>query len=54
MTQDQTGAAVYSYAVFCTKAGAAGCALYLVSLGGRRLVYVGRSGETHTEHFPPG
>ena len=50
----QTGAEGYSYAGFCAKAGAAGCALYLVSLPGRRVVYVGRSGETHTEHFPPG
>lgn len=54
ITEAQTGAAGYSYAGFCTKAGAAGCALYLVSLGGRRVVYVRRSGETHTELFPPG
>ena len=50
----QTGAADYSYAGFCAKAGAAGCAMYLVSLPGRRVVYIGRTGETHTEHFPPG
>ena len=50
----QAGAEGYSYAGFCAKAGAAGCALYLVSLSGRRVVYVGQTGETHTEHFPPG
>ena len=50
----QAGAEGYSYAGFCAKAGAAGCALYLVSLSGQRVVYVGRTGETHTEHFPPG
>ena len=50
----QAGAEGYTYAGFCAKAGAAGCALYLVSLSGRRVVYVGRTGETLTEHFPPG
>jgi len=50
----QAGAEGYSYAGFCARAGAAGCALYLVSLSGRRVVYVGRTGETHSEHFPPG
>lgn len=52
--QAQAGAEGYTYAGFCARAGAAGCALYLVSLSGRRVVYVGRTGETHTEHFPPG
>jgi len=31
---------------------AAGCAGYLVSFLGRRVVYYGRSAETHVEHFP--
>ena len=42
----------YSYVVFCERAKAAGCAGYLVSFLGRRVVYFGRTAETHLEHFP--
>jgi uncharacterized protein YbcV (DUF1398 family) len=42
----------YTYEGFCAKVAAAGCAGYLVSLTGKRVLYYGRSGETHTEHFP--
>lgn len=42
----------YSYKAFCEKVKAAGCAGYLVSFLGRRVVYFGRTGETHIEHFP--
>ncbi|NGM44158.1 DUF1398 domain-containing protein [Rhodobacter sp. SGA-6-6] len=42
----------YSYAAFCTRVKAAGCAGYFVSLPGRRVVYFGRTAETHVEHFP--
>ncbi|MBS0561012.1 MAG: DUF1398 family protein [Proteobacteria bacterium] len=42
----------YTYAGFCEKAAAAGCAGYVVSFSGRRALYVGRTAETHTEHFP--
>jgi uncharacterized protein YbcV (DUF1398 family) len=42
----------YTYAGFCAKAMAAGCAGYVVSFPGRRAVYAGRSAETHVEHFP--
>lgn len=42
----------YSYAAFCEKVKAAGCAGYLVSLLGRRVTYYGRTGETHVELFP--
>jgi hypothetical protein len=31
---------------------AAGCAGYIVSFLGRRVVYFGRTAETHVEHFP--
>lgn len=48
----QTLAPGYSYRGFCAKAAAAGCAGYLVSFPGRRVLYYGRTGETHTEHFP--
>jgi uncharacterized protein YbcV (DUF1398 family) len=42
----------YTYPGFCTKVKAAGCAGYMVSFSGRRVVYFGRSAETHVEHFP--
>jgi uncharacterized protein YbcV (DUF1398 family) len=40
------------YREFCRRALAAGCVGYLVSLAGRRVVYHGRTGEAHVEHFP--
>ncbi len=42
----------YTYEGFCAKVVAAGCAGYLVSLTGKRVLYYGRTGETHTEYFP--
>ena len=42
----------YTYRGFCAKVAAAGCAGYLVSLTGKRVLYYGRTGETHTEFFP--
>ena len=42
----------YTYQGFCTKVTGAGCAGYVVSFPGRRVLYYGRNGETHTEHFP--
>jgi len=48
----QANPADYSYAAFCEKVQAAGCAGYLVSFTGRRVVYFGRTAETHVEHFP--
>jgi uncharacterized protein YbcV (DUF1398 family) len=42
----------YTYAGFCAKVMAAGCAGYVVSFTGRRAVYFGRTAETHVEHFP--
>lgn len=42
----------YTYRGFCEKVMAAGCAGYIVSLPGRRVVYFGRTAETHVEHFP--
>lgn len=50
----QTSAPGYTYAGFRRKAAAAGCAGYLVSFLGRRVVYLGRAAEIHVEHFPPG
>lgn len=48
----QEDPADYSYVAFCEKAKAAGCAGYLVSFLGRRVVYFGRTAETHVELFP--
>lgn len=42
----------YTYAGFCTKVMAAGCAGYMVSFLGQRVVYYGRTAETHVELFP--
>jgi uncharacterized protein YbcV (DUF1398 family) len=42
----------YTYRGFCEKAVLAGCAGYVVSFSGRRALYVGRTAETHVEHFP--
>jgi uncharacterized protein YbcV (DUF1398 family) len=42
----------YTYARFCAKAKAAGCAGYMVSMSGRRAMYFGRTAETHVEYFP--
>ncbi len=42
----------YSYKSFCERVKEAGCAGYLVSFLGRRVVYFGRTAETHVEHFP--
>jgi uncharacterized protein YbcV (DUF1398 family) len=42
----------YSYAAFCANVKAMGCAGYVVSFPGRRVLYYGRTAETHTELFP--
>ncbi len=42
----------YSYNGFCAKVARAGCAGYLVSFPGKRVLYYGLTGETHTEYFP--
>ena len=42
----------YAYAGFGEKVKAAGCAGHMVSFLGRRVLYFGRTAETHVEHFP--
>jgi uncharacterized protein YbcV (DUF1398 family) len=42
----------HTYRDFCEGVKNAGCAGYLVTLLGRRVVYFGRTGETHVEFFP--
>jgi uncharacterized protein YbcV (DUF1398 family) len=48
----QSGAPGYTYAAFNKRVIAAGCAGYFVSFLGQRVVYYGRTGELHIEHFP--
>lgn len=48
----QAGAPDYTYRGFCAQVKAAGCAGYMVSFSGRRVVYYGRTAETLTELFP--
>ena len=42
----------YTYNGFCQNVARAGCSGYVVSFAGRRAVYMGRTAETHVEHFP--
>jgi uncharacterized protein YbcV (DUF1398 family) len=48
----QSNSPEYSYAAFCKNVKALGCAGYIVSFPGRRVLYFGRTAETHVEHFP--
>ena len=40
------------YRTFCERVVAAGCVGYHVSIVGRRVVYYGRTGDSHVEWFP--
>jgi uncharacterized protein YbcV (DUF1398 family) len=42
----------YTYKGLVTKVAGAGCAGYVVSFIGRRVLYFARTAETHVEHFP--
>lgn len=42
----------YSYAAFCKNVKALGCAGYIVSFLRRRVLYFGRTADTHVEYFP--
>ncbi len=48
----QANPSEYSYKAFCENVKALGCAGYIVSFLGRRVLYFGRTAETHIEHFP--
>ena len=48
----QANAPGYTYSGFCAKVKAAGCAGYMVSFSGKRVLYFGRTAETYVEHFP--
>jgi uncharacterized protein YbcV (DUF1398 family) len=43
----------HTYTDFVRKTMAAGCVGYFVQISGRRVIYFGRNGESHVEHFPP-
>jgi uncharacterized protein YbcV (DUF1398 family) len=43
----------HTYPDFIRKTMAAGCVGYFVQITGRRVIYFGRNGESHVEHFPP-
>lgn len=43
----------HSYLDFIRKTMDAGCVGYFVQITGRRVIYFGRNGESHVEHFPP-
>lgn len=48
----QSNASDYSYAAFADNVRRCGCAGYLVSLPGKRVLYYGRTADTHVEHMP--
>jgi uncharacterized protein YbcV (DUF1398 family) len=43
----------HTYLDFIRKTMAAGCVGYFVQIAGRRVLYFGRNGDCHVEHFPP-
>ena len=43
----------HTYIDFIHKSMSAGCVGYFVQITGRRVIYFGRTGESHIEHFPP-
>ena len=43
----------HTYLDFIRKTMAAGCVGYFVQITGRCVIYFGRNGESHVEHFPP-
>jgi len=47
----QTKAPGYSYKGFSAAVKSCGCAGYIVSFSGRRVVYYGRTAETHVEQW---
>ncbi len=42
----------HTYLDFIEKTMSAGCVGYFVQITGRRVIYFGRTGECHVEHFP--
>lgn len=42
----------HTYLEFIQKTMAGGCVGYIVHITGRRVIYFGRNGDMHVEHFP--
>lgn len=42
----------YTYDGFCATIREAGCAGYIASISGKRVLYYGRTAGSHVEHFP--
>ncbi|WP_437227626.1 DUF1398 domain-containing protein [Planctomicrobium sp. SH661] len=42
----------HTYLDFIQKTMSAGCVGYFVQITGRRVIYFGRTGDCHVEHFP--
>lgn len=42
----------HSYIEFIQKTMSAGCVGYFVQIAGRRVIYFGRTGQSHVEYFP--
>ncbi|MXO73115.1 DUF1398 domain-containing protein [Alteraurantiacibacter buctensis] len=47
----QSGDPAYSFPAFSTRVKMAGCAGYIASFSGARVLYFGRTGDCHIEHF---
>lgn len=45
-------AGTLAYKAFCERVLAAGCVGYHVHITGQRVIYYGRTGDSHTEWFP--
>lgn len=43
----------HTYRDFVRETMAAGCVGYFVQITGRQVIYFGRNGDSHVEHFPP-
>ncbi|WP_129791234.1 DUF1398 family protein [Sphingosinicella sp. CPCC 101087] len=50
---DQVQRGKIDYAEFCDRITTAGCTGYIVSIAGRRAIYLGRTGDLYVENFPP-
>lgn len=48
----QSNPSDYSYIAFSDNVRRCGCAGYIVSVPGKRVLYYGRTAETHVEHMP--
>ena len=50
----KTQAGSAKYPEFLEESAAAGCVYYIVFMTGKKVIYFGRDGSQHVEHFPGG